>query len=142
MSVINWGCLKLIGEFKAPYKLLASSNKPFYVNLNCYHSAHRLKYAKAKKNFYELVKGYYKQPKGSYQIFISYQFYPPRNGLRDVNNSVAMCDKFFTDYLVLKKFISDDNFKIIPYAPHGQVMSKAKNDGYFYIKVFKIIVDN
>jgi hypothetical protein len=96
-----------------PLFVQVSRNKRFHLNLNPYRNAHHFILDKAKKEFYHLVKNKLQGIPRLDKCTLEYTLFPPTAQLCDTNNICCIVDKFFSDTLVTRGVIEDDNYNFV-----------------------------
>lgn len=96
-----------------PLKVPVSKKKFFHLNLNPYRNANHFTLDRAKKEFFNLVKGRLRGVPKLDRVALEYVLYPGTAQLCDVNNICTIVDKFFSDTLVTMRVIEDDNYNFI-----------------------------
>lgn len=97
-----------------PIKVPVSKKRDFTLNLNQYRNTHFQVLNKAKVSFEEVVGPLLKGVPRLGECELSYVLFVPTRQLCDVANICSIVDKFFSDTLVSKGKLEDDNYTIVP----------------------------
>lgn len=97
-----------------PIKVPVSKKRDFTLNLNQYRNTHFQVLNKAKVSFEEVVGPLLKGVPRLGGCELSYVLFVPTRQLCDVANICSIVDKFFSDTLVSKGKLEDDNYTIVP----------------------------
>lgn len=97
-----------------PIKVPVSKKRDFTLNLNQYRNTHFQVLNKAKVSFEEVVGPLLKGVPRLGECELSYVLFVPTRQLCDVANICSIVDKFFSDALVSKGKLEDDNYTVVP----------------------------
>lgn len=103
----------LMWKISLPLRVSYSKNKKLSLNLNIYRNTHHQILNKAKVQFAEDIQKQLVNIPKIPRVALTYIVYPPTSRRLDVSNICSIVDKFFSDVLVDRGILEDDNYDFL-----------------------------
>ena len=100
-------------KLQSPLRVIQSKKKKFTLNLNIYRNTHYQTLNKAKIEYKKAMKAQIELLPEFKVVWIAYQLYVPNKRRMDIDNVIAVHQKFFQDALVEFGKIPDDSYDYI-----------------------------
>ena len=100
-------------KISLPLRVSYSKNKKLSLNLNIYRNTHHQILNKAKVQFAEDIQKQLVNIPKIPRVALTYIVYPPTSRRLDVSNICSIVDKFFSDVLVDRGILEDDNYDFL-----------------------------
>lgn len=100
-------------KISLPLRVSYSKNKKLSLNLNIYRNTHYQILNKAKVQFAEDIQKQLVNIPKIPRVALTYIVYPPTSRRLDISNICSIVDKFFSDVLVDRGILEDDNYDFL-----------------------------